>query len=272
VYAVNDAMIADLESGRYGEHASNLGAPIAREIAAEAGCPSFIVDPVVVDELVPASRLSGHPALPRRSVFHALNQRSVARLVAHRIGMSYEEANLIVAHLGGGISVGAHKHGRVVDVNNALDGEGPFTPERTGTLPAGPLVTLCFRGGYSEEEVRRMIKGRGGLMAYLGTTDFRILESRLASGDRRARTVFDAMVVQIAKEISSHGATMEGKVDAVVLTGGMVKSATLVEALRSRLEWMAPVEVVPGEREMEALAEGALAALLNERPVKEYHR
>jgi butyrate kinase len=288
IYEVGPDMLADLRSSRYGSHASNLGAQLAREIADRADCPAYIVDPIAVDELDDPARISGHPLIPRRSVFHALNQRSVARLVAERIGKSYETSRFIVAHMGGGISVGAHRNGRVIDVNNALDGDGPFTPERAGTLPTGQVVSLCFRSGKSENEIRKMIKGEGGVVAYCGTNDLRELVKMMESQDEKAaagqsppdsgtarvppEVVFEALGRQIAREICAHGATLEGQVDAVILTGGMAYSRELVKRLISMCGWMAPVEVVPGEREMEALAEGAYRALKGEEQVKEYFR
>jgi len=276
IYAVGPDMIADLRSGRYGEHASNLGAPLAREIADRADCPAYIVDPVVVDELDEVARLSGHPDLPRRSIFHALNQRSVARLVASRLGKAYEDCRFIVAHMGGGITIGVHVGGRVVDVNNGLDGDGPFTPERSGSLPAGQMVSLCFHSGKTEKEIRRMIKGGGGVVAYCGTNDMKELADRAERGEpgidgRPAPSVvLDAISRQIAQAVCAHGATLKGRVDAVIFTGGMARGPALMERLRGMCEWMAPVEVVPGEREMEALAEGAVRALRGLEPVKEY--
>lgn len=279
VYEVGAGMLADLRSGRYGEHASNLGAPLAREIADRADCPAFIVDPIVVDELDDPARLSGHPELPRKSVFHALNQRSVARLVAEKSGKSYEESRFIVAHMGGGITVGAHSGGKVIDVNNGLDGDGPFSPERTGSLPSGQLVSLCFRSGKSEEDIRRMIKGSGGVVAYRGTHDIRELIGQMEENPSAgpsdsdpfpAAVVFEALCRQIGQAICCHGATLEGNVDAVILTGGMAYSPLIVEKLSSMCAWMAPIEVVPGEREMEALAEGALRVIRGDDRAKEY--
>ena len=281
IYEVSSDMLADLRSGRYGEHASNLGAPLAREIADRADCPAYIVDPIVVDELDEPARLSGHPELPRKSVFHALNQRSVARLVAGKLGKPYEEARFVVAHMGGGITVGAHKDGRVIDVNNGLDGDGPFSPERTGSLPVGQMVSLCFRSGKSEEEIRRMIKGAGGVVAYRGTHDIRELTRQVekgTTGDNAdvgaypAAVVFEALCRQIAQAICAHGATLEGRVDAVILTGGMAFSSLVIENLTKMCGWMAPIEVVPGEREMEALAEGGLRAIRGDECVKEYFK
>ncbi|MCK5736916.1 MAG: butyrate kinase [Spirochaetaceae bacterium] len=277
IYRVGPVMLDHLRSSCYGEHASNLGAQLAREIAERADCPAYIVDPIAVDELDEPARLSGHPEIPRRSVFHALNQRSVARLVAERIGKSYGDSRFIVAHLGGGISIGAHKNGRVIDVNNALDGDGPFTPERVGTLPTGQVVSLCFGSGKPESEIRRMIKGAGGVVAYCGTNDIRELLKQknaetLSESSIPPEIVFEALCRQIAQAICAHGATLEGKVDAVILTGGMAYSSEMVKRLKTMCGWMAPVEVVSGEREMEALAEGAVRALRGEEPVKEYQK
>lgn len=270
VYAVNDAMVADLESGDYGHHASNLGGILARAIADAVGCPAFIADPVVVDELDDVARLSGLPGLPRRSIFHALNQKSAAREACRRLGLSYESSNLIVAHLGGGVSVGAHRAGRVVDVNNALDGEGPFSPERAGTLPAGQLVTLVLSGEHEEKEIRRMITGRGGLVAHAGTNDVRELIARARDGDETADLVLRSMCYRISREISSHGATLAGSVDAVVLTGGMAHNEEVVSQISARVGFLAEVVVIPGEREMVSLAAAALGALIGEREVRTY--
>jgi butyrate kinase len=263
-------MVRDLAAGTYGEHASNLGAMLAMEIANESARPAYIADPVVVDELDDVSRLSGLPELPRRSIFHALNQKSAAREACRRLGIRYESANLVVAHMGGGVSVGAHRGGRVVDVNNALDGEGPFTPERAGTVPAGQLLELAFSGSHSLAELKRRITGGGGLVAYCGTNDLRELSARMDAGDAHAKAVFGAMCHQIAKEIASHGATLRGAVDAIVLTGGMANDETVVNEAESRVSFLAPIVVIPGEREMVSLAAAALGALRGEREVRAY--
>ena len=270
VYRVNERMLADLESARYGEHASNLGAVLARAVAGRTGAKAFIADPVVVDELDDISRYSGLPEIERRSIFHALNQKSAARTAAAELGREYEELNLIVAHLGGGVSVGAHRRGRVVDVNNALDGEGPFSPERSGGLPAGQLLDLAAEYRDDEKALRRLLVGRGGLVAYLGTNDLREVRRRIEAGDEDARLAFDALALQIAKEIASHGATLAGEVDAIILTGGMAHNDELTGEIRRRVAHIAPVHLVPGEREMEALAENAREALAGRRPVQEY--
>lgn len=270
VYAVNDAMTADLASGRYGEHASNLGAILAAAIAHSADCRAFIADPVVVDEMDDVARLSGLPELPRRSIFHALNQKSSAREAASRIGRTYEEINAIVAHMGGGCSVGAHRHGRVVDVNNALDGEGPFSPERAGTVPAGQLVELALSGRYSREELKKMLTGRGGLVAYCRTNSLEEIEERMGNADAEAASAFHAMGYQISKEIASHGATLEGAVDVIVLTGGMAYDRTLTNEITRRVRHLAPVEIIPGEREMLSLARAVSRVLSGQVIPKEY--
>lgn len=273
VYKVNDAMIADLKTSERGEHASNLGGIIAFEIAKEAGTniPSYIADPVVVDELDDIARFSGIPELPRVSIFHALNQKAVARRYARESGKKYEELNLIVAHLGGGISVGAHRGGRIIDVNNALDGEGPFSPERTGTLPVAALAKLCFSGKYQLHEVKKMITGKGGFVAYLGTNDAYDAELRAISGkDQLAHDVFFAMGYQVAKEIGSCSVVLDGKVDAVIITGGMARSKPLMEYMIPKVQFIAPVTVYPGEDEMQALSESVYYGIKGEIEIKEY--
>lgn len=270
-YMVNQRLVEDLKSARWGEHASNLGPILAYELAHEAGgIPAFTVDPVVVDELSDLARISGLPELPRQSKFHALNQKAVARRAAKALACSYTELNLIVAHLGGGISIGAHQKGSVVDVNNALDGEGPMTPERSGTLPVGDLVRLCFSGRFTEQEVMRMVKGSGGLRAHLGTTDAREVENRVRMGDKKAELIFRALAYQVAKSICALAATFNGKLDAVVLTGGMAHSELLTAWIKERVSFLAPVLVYPGESEMEALAQGALRVLNGEETAREY--
>jgi len=270
-YRVNETMLADLRDISLGEHASDLGGLLAHDIAKESGIPAFIVDPVVVDELNEVARLSGSPLMQRKSIFHALNQKAIARRAAQDLGKEYEDANLVVAHLGGGISVGAHLRGRVVDVNNALDGEGPFSPERSGGLPALALAKLCLSGQYTEAEVRRLIVGRGGLMAYLGTNDAREVVRRIEQGDEQARLVYEAMSYQIAKEIGSAATVLRGIVDAIVLTGGLAYDQTyLVEWIRQRVQYIAPVLVYPGEDELLALAEGALRVLNGQEVAREY--
>lgn len=270
VWVVTPAMIADLRAPSRIKHASNLGALIAAEIAGEAGCPAYVVDPIVVDELEPIARLSGLPELERRSVFHALNHKAVARKAAAVLGKTYEEINLVVAHMGGGITVGAHRSGRVVDVTNGLDGEGPFTPERAGGLPAGEVVRLAFSGRYSESELLQRLVRRGGLLAYLGTNDAVEVERRLDSGDAEAFLVYRALAYQVAKDIGAMAAVLEGHVHAVVLTGGLTYSKRLVEWIRGRVGFLGEFMIFPGENELEALALGVLRVLKGEEAARLY--
>jgi butyrate kinase len=270
VYAVGEEMLSDLRSCRYGTHASNLGAILARELAATSGIPALIADPVVVDEMSPLARYSGHPDISRRSIFHALNHKAVARLAAARLGRPYGKLRLVVAHLGGGVSVAAHELGRVVDVNNALDGDGPFSPERSGGLPAGAVVDWCFAPGANETDIRRRITGRGGFAAYLGTTDGEEIDRRVRAGDERAREVREAMAYQVAKEIGAMGAVLSGRVDAVILTGGLAHDATLVKLISERVAFLGKIVVHAGEDEMGALARCALRALDNPNEILDY--
>ncbi len=272
VYKVNQLMIDDLKAAKMGEHASNLGAPIAKEIAKAAGegVEAFIVDPVVVDEMEDFARISGMPELPRMSIFHALNQKAVARRHAKSKGLKYEDMNLIVAHLGGGVSVGAHKKGQAVDVNNALNGDGPFSPERSGGVPAGQLVKMCFSGKYEMSDIMKKLKGNGGLVAYLGTNDAYEVEKRVAAGDKEAELVYKSMAYQISKEIGALSAVLEGKVDGILLTGGVAYDKTFVNWVRERVSFIAEVTAYPGEDEMSALAEGCFYGIKGEIAVREY--
>ncbi len=270
-YEVNNEMLSDLRACKYGEHASNLGGPLARSLATEAGCGrAFIVDPVVVDELVPEARLSGIADIERRSIWHALNQKAVARRAAIELGRKYENINLIIAHMGGGISVGAHEKGKTIDVNNALDGEGPFSPERAGSLPAGGLCRLAYSGKYDLDELRRKMVGNGGLVAHLGTNDLREVQKMVEAGNEKAKLVFDALALQIAKEIGSRAAVLCGRVDAVVLTGGLAYSEKLVEMITRKVSYIAEVKVYPGEDEMKALADGGMRVLNGEEEPRVY--
>jgi len=269
-YEVNDLMKEHLLAGVLGEHASNLGGLISSAIADEIGVPAFIVDPVVVDEMDDIARISGHPILKRKSIFHALNHKACARVAAEGMNKKYADVNMIVAHMGGGISIAAHKKGRVVDVNNALNGDGPFTPERAGGLPVADLVKLCFSGKYAESEIQKMIKGKGGLVAYLGTNDVREIIVKIEAGDKKAKLVLDAMGYQIAKEIGLLATVLEGDVDAIVLSGGVAYSDYVVREIMRRTEWIAPVVIIPGEAEMEALAGGAIRVLKNEETANIY--
>ncbi len=269
VYAVNDKMKHDLMHAER-EHACNLGALIAAEIAADCGCPAYIADPVVVDEMRPEARYTGFPGIDRKSIFHALNQKAIARKYAASVGRKYEEMRLIVAHIGGGISVGAHEYGRVVDVNNALDGEGPFSPERAGTVPSGQLVDVCFSGKYTFKQVKQMISGKGGLAALLGETDMITIDRRAEDGEQPYKEVLDAMLYTIAKQIGAMYVAMLGKVDAILLTGGIAYSDYCMDILRRQIDYLAPVTVLPGENEMGSLAYNALGVLRGELPLMEY--
>lgn len=271
VYRVNRKMCYDTYYAMR-KHACNLGCIIAYELAHEQAtpCPAFIADPGVVDELIPEARVSGSPLMPRICIWHALNQRAIARRYARSIGKRYEDLNLIICHLGGGISVAAHCHGRAIDANNALDGEGPFSPERAGSLPAADLIHLCFSGRYTEDQLKKRVAGQAGLVAHLGTTDMPEILRRIEQGDEHARLVVEAMIYHTAKAIAAEGAVLKGHIDAVILTGGMAHSDYIVNRLRDRVSFLAPVHIFPGEDELQALAYNALAVLRGERQAKEY--
>jgi len=259
VYEVNKAMIHDLKIGVGGEHASNLGGLIASNLALEIpGCKAYIADPVVVDELSDVARVSGHPLLPKVSIFHALNQKAIAKMYASSEGKDYHTLRLIVAHLGGGVSVGAHLYGKVVDVNNALNGEGPFSPERSGTLPAYALAELCFSGKYTLDEVKRMITGEGGVVAHLGTNSFNVVEQKVSEGDEKFTLISDAFGYNVAKAIGAAAAALSGNVDAILLTGGVAYNSKLMDKITEMVNFIAPVKIYPGEDEMSALAMNGL--------------
>jgi butyrate kinase len=262
IYEVNDRMKKDLINSPVGEHASNLGGLIADDLARSVpGVKAYIADPVVVDELEEVARIAGHPLFKRISIFHALNQKATARMHAESKDMRYEDMNLIVAHLGGGISIGAHRKGKVIDVNNALDGEGPFSPERSGTLPAGQLIQLCFSGKYSQSEIREMVTGKGGLVAYLGTNDAYTVELKAREGSKEAQSIQRAMAYQIGKTIGEMAAVLNGDVHSILLTGGIAHNRDLVNLVTSMVSWIAPVMIYPGEDEMRALATSCLRVL-----------
>lgn len=269
-YAVSDALLEDLKIGVQGPHASNLGGILAREIADSIGVPSYIVDPTVVDELIPIARYSGVPELPRTSVFHALNQKAVAKRYAKEQGKPYDSLNLIVVHMGGGVSVGAHEKGRVIDVFNALDGDGAFSPERGGAVPSGALIKLCFSGKYTEKEVYKKLVGNGGFNAYLGTNDMRNVDKMIEEGDKKAEEVRDAFILQVAKDIGSMACVLRGKVDQIVVTGGIAYDKDVVAGLKERAGFIAPFTVYPGEDELLALVQGALRVMNGEETIKEY--
>lgn len=259
VYSINEEMVADCIENRYGRHASNCGAPAARMLADEAGIPAYVANPPTVDELSPLARTTGLPQLPRRSIFHALNQKAVAADLAGRIGKTYATARLIVAHLGGGLSIGAHLEGRVVDVNDALEGDGPFAMNRSGSLPAMPLI--MWARDKPLDEIASAICKSGGFMAHLGTDDAREIERRIHSGDPHAERIFEAFVYHIAKAIAALTIPLDGHVDAIAITGGLARWEQLVHRLRDRLAWLAEIHPYPGSREMKALATAALSVL-----------
>ena len=269
-YAVSDALLEDLKIGKQGQHASNLGGILAREIGDSIGVPSYIVDPVVVDELMPISRYSGVPELPRTSVFHALNQKAVAKRYAKEQGKAYDSLNLIVVHMGGGVSVGAHEKGRVIDVFNALDGDGAFSPERAGAVPSGALIKMCFSGQYTEKEVYKKIVGNGGFNAYVGTNDMRDVEKMVQNGDKKAEEVREAFIMQVAKNIGSMACVLKGKVDQIIITGGIAYDKVVVAGLTERAGFIAPITVYPGEDELLALTQGALRVMNGEEKAMEY--
>ena len=272
VYEVNAAMIDDMTACRYGWHSSNLGGILAYNIATRHNLKAYIADPVIVDELEPLARISGWHSIERISIFHPLNQKAVARRFCREHGGSPQNCNLIIAHMGGGISVGAHRRGKVIDVNNALSGDGPFSPERSGGLPIFSLIELCYSGKYSESELKKALVGGGGLTSYLGTSDAREVERRIISGDEKANLIYEAMAYQVAKEIGSAAAVLKGDVDAILLTGGLAYGEGFVKWIIDRIGFIAPVHVYPGEDELTALAEAVSEALAGREPIRVYEK
>jgi butyrate kinase len=269
-YKINNLMLQELHQGKWGEHAANLGAILAHEIAEPLGIPCFIVDPPTVDEMQPVARITGMPELTRKSMFHALNQKAVARRAAETLNKEYSDCRLVVAHLGGGISVGAHLKGRVVDVNNCLDGEGPFSPERSGGLPVGDLLRLANSGKFTLQELRKRITGKGGLFAYLGTSDAQLIGERARQGDEQAKLLLQAMAYQVAKEIGACATVLQGKIDAVVITGGLAYSTLLVEDITKSIGYLGKILIFPGEDEMQALADAGRRILSGQEQAKDY--
>jgi butyrate kinase len=271
-YRVNDDVIRDLKEASYGEHASNLGAIIAKELGDMFNKPAYIVDPVIVDEMEPLAKFTGLKEIRRKAIWHALNQKAIARHAAKDMGKNYDEINLIVVHLGGGISIAAHKKGKTIDVNNALNGDGPFAPERAGGLPSISVVDLCFSNKYTYAEVSKLLAGRGGMMSHLGTNNAIDVEHMIEKGDAYAKSVFEAMAYQVAKTVGEMATVLEGAVNAIVLTGGLARSDMLVNWIKKRISWIAKVLVYPGEDEMKALSEGVLRVLTGEEKEKIYER
>ncbi|MBS4014733.1 MAG: butyrate kinase [Bacteroidetes bacterium] len=270
-YKVNDNLIRDIQNPM-GEHESNLGGVIAYEFAKEIGGDTFamIVDPTCVDEMDEIARVSGMPEVPRRSLLHALNQKAIARRYAKEMKTNYEDINVIVAHMGGGISVGAHRKGKVVDVNNGLNGDGPMSPERSGGVPIGQLVDMCFSGQYSKEDIKKKIKGQGGLYAYLGTSDAIEVEAKIKEGDKYAEMIYMAIAYQVAKEIGGLSTVLKGEVDGILITGGLAYGTMLTDDIAERVKHLGPVKSYPGEGEMEALAMNAYMVFSGEIDLKDY--
>jgi len=269
-YKINEAIINDLSNAVYGEHASNLGAILAKELSVTAGCDAYISDPVVVDEMHDLARISGHPDLPRKSIFHALNQKSTARTYCKEVNRAYKDVNILVCHMGGGISVGVHTGGRIIDVNNCVSGSGTFSPERAGTLPAGDLVKMCFSGKYSEYEIQKIINGKGGLMAHLGENQAHHIVEKINAGDKKAALILDAMAYNIAKEIGAAATVLDGKIDAICLTGGIAYNDYVCSRIIKRISFIAPIKRYPGEGEMGALANNVTRVLKGLDECKEY--
>src|SRR6056297_967191 len=269
-YEVNEEMKKDLKEGKRGEHASNLGGLLADLLAKKANCPAYIVDPVVVDEMQEIAKISGIPELRRKSILHALNQKAVARKYAEIVKKDYENINLIVAHLGGGISVGAHKQGEIIDVNNALSGDGPFSPNRSGGVPSYDLLEMCFSGDYEKDELEKKLIGKGGVVSYLDTSNMIEVENRIDNGDEKAQLIFEAMAYQVAKEIGSMSAVLSGDCEVIILTGGIAYSDRFVHLIENRVRHFAPVKVFAGEEELEALAAGAFRVLSGQEKAKDY--
>ncbi|MCM1111229.1 MAG: butyrate kinase [Clostridium sp.] len=269
VYEVDELIRRDLVNAEM-EHVCNLGGLLAEDLASQCGSRAFIADPEVVDEFMPEARLSGLPELPRHSIFHALNSKAASRQYAASIGRRYEDLDLIVVHMGGGISVGAHRHGRVIDVNNALNGDGPFSPERAGTLPADQFAELCFSGKYTLREIKKMINGRGGLAAHLGLNDVRQIAERAEAGEEPYRSVLDAMIYSVAREVGARYVSLRGHVDAIIVTGGIAYSRYCVDRLKEWIDYLAPIVVRPGEDEVQSLAYNAMCALTGQLPIQKY--
>ncbi len=269
-YRVNDALIQDSRIGVSGQHASNLGALIGSELERESGVPAYIVDPPVVNELSGLARYSGNPLIERTCVWHALNQKAVARRYAHSVGKAYEDMNLLVCHMGGGVSVGAHVKGQVLDTEDAVSGEGPFSPERAGSLPVDKVVDLCFRGDMSKDEIKKLFTRKSGLLAYTGTNSVQKLLQMAAEGDDGVQEALNAFYYQVSKEIAAMSVAMKGKVDQIIFTGGIAHSEVVTGAIADQVDWIAPVTVYPGEDEMGALALGVLRVLDGREEAKEY--
>jgi butyrate kinase len=269
-YRVDETMVSDLSAERYGSHPSNSAIPLAYRLAQQITIPAYTVNPVTVDEMEDIARMTGVPCIKRRSIFHALSHKASARRAAGDIGKPYEECRFIVVHMGGGISIGAHRSGRVVDINNALNGDGPIAPERAGSIPAEQLVTLCFSGAYTQAEIEGMLSGNGGVFAYLGTRGMQQVETMIQDGNTEALNIVEAMAYTIAKQIGALAPVLDGSVDAVILTGGLASWQRLVGLIRSRVQFIAPILVYTGNMEMQALVQGVLDVLEGKETAREY--
>lgn len=271
VYRINDLMKEHLVMGYNGQHACNLGGLIADSIAKSIGLnEAFIADPVIVDEMEDVARITGHPDFERKSIFHALNQKAIARMYARDNGKKYDELNLIVCHMGGGVSVGAHRQGRVIDVNQALDGEGPFSPERSGSLPMNQFMKACFSGKYTMEDMQKILVGKGGYVGYFGSNDALAVEKAAIAGDPKAELLEEAFAYQVAKQIGENAVVLKGKIDAIILTGGIAYGKPVIARIKRYVDWMAPVAVYPGEDEMAAMALNANLIINGEVEVQDY--
>jgi butyrate kinase len=269
-YAVSEKMKQDLIDNAAAVHASALGGLLAAELGEKYGVPAYVVDPIVVDEMEQLAKLSGIPGIERRSIFHALNAKAVARKCARELGVKYEDGRFVVAHMGGGITVGAHRYGRVIDVNDGISGEGPFSPERCGTVPLAPVIEMCYSGKFTRDEMTAFLSKSGGMLAYLGTNDMRLVEKYIRNGDDYAALVMDSMAYQVSKEIGAMVAVLEGRLNAIILTGGLAFSHRFTASIKQRVDQIAPVITYPGENELSALAEGALRVLRGQEAVREY--
>lgn len=270
VYTVNEAMVADMKSEKYGIHTSNPGCVLCYELGQEFGIPTITVDPTTDVNMINIARYSGLPQIERPNSYHVANQKATAHMVAEKLGKTYEESNIIVAHIGSGTTIGAHHKGKVIDVNNGIESDGPFSAVRCGAVPVGPLVDMCFSGEYSRQEMHNLLGVQSGLAGYLGTSDGMEIEKRITDGDEKAKEVVDAMAYQVAKEIGARAVTLRGEVDAVAITGGLANWRRVVDAIKYWVEHIAPFFVYPGENELESLAAGALKYMRGEEEIKQY--
>lgn len=272
IYEITRQILDDIATERWGRHPARIGVSLSYQIGQEYGIPAIFADPPISDEFISLARYAGIKELERISSLHVLNHKAIAKRYARNIGKTYEDLNLVIVHMGGGISVGAHTGGKLIDANNALDGDGPFSPERAGTLPNSDLIRMCFSGTYTQEEMLKKMTGGGGLMSYLGTSDAREVEDMIAKGDQKAGEIYEAMAYQVAKEIGSAACVLSGKVDAIIYTASLAYSEILTGYISSRVDWIAPVINMAGEDEILSLAENALRYLNGEDQAKDYDK